>query len=378
MLRWIIWIADLFIPNNVANDPSLLKLKRRYQAVSRMLLIIAVNMIIFNIPLLLFGEPGRPLPLIVLAIVASVLLGIITMYIFQTFIIPLIIAVFGSVVFMFYGMLITGGIYSPFVFMLMTVPLVTITFGDAIVYKTLYGLIALSFLCVLILQYTGVISAEQLISVTRLEQSVSILGALSIIILGGIHTRHEIRGVRIALKLAKESAVNEARIDHLTKLCNRRAFMESGNIMIGQMERLHLANTDNASRQLYMLMLDIDFFKKVNDTYGHSVGDQVLIEVAKLLNNSTRNFEHVARIGGEEFALLFEGDNKQGALLAAERLRESIESLPIKVGDNNIPITISIGICQWSSGENINHLLKIADSALYEAKNSGRNRVVFN
>ncbi len=379
MLDKIIGIADLFIPKNIANDPNLVKLARRYQAVSRMQLIIIFNMVIFDIPLLIYGEPGRPLPFVVLAIAASVLLGLMTMYYFQTFIVPLIIALLGSVGFMFYGMLITGGISSPFVFMIMTLPIVTITFGDAIVYKTLYSLIGLSFLIIYALQYTGTLPSEPVMPFTPLEQAVSIFGALSITIFGGIHSRTEISSVRNALKSAKEKAIQEARIDSLTKLYNRRAFMENGDIIIEKMQRHHSKNSDAPERQLYLLMVDLDYFKNVNDTYGHFTGDLVLMEVANSLKNATRNFEIVARLGGEEFALLLECESQQGALQAAERLRDSVENLQIEISEQSeerVSVTISVGICQWHSGNDLNILLRNADSALYTAKRTGRNRVV--
>ncbi len=377
MLHKIIGIADFFIPQSVAKNPKLQRLARRYQAVSRMQLIIVSNMIIFNIPLLLYGEPGRPLPFIILAIIASVSLGLMTMYYFQTFIIPLLIALLGSVGFMLYGMLMTGGISSPFVFMIMTLPIVSITFGEAIVAKTLYATIAFSFLTVFIFQYTGIPLTEQGVPFTSLEQAMSILGALSITIFGGLHAKSEINSVRNALKTAKEAAVQEARIDSLTKLCNHRAFIENGDKTIEKWVRNQGNKAYHSTRKLYMLMIDIDFFKNVNDSYGHSTGDLVLIEVAKSLKNTTRNFETIARLGGEEFAVLLECDNKKDALEAAERLRINVEQTQLMQGEKIISVTISIGICQWNVGEDLNALLKNADIALYTAKETGRNKVTF-
>ncbi len=380
MLQKIVGIADLFVPKNIANDPNLAREARRFKAVSRMQLIILSNMFIFNIPLLVFGGPGRPLPLLVAGIAVCVFLGLISMYYLQTFVIPLLIALVGSISFMFYGMLITGGMSSPFVFMLMALPIVTITFGNTIVYKILYSLIGSSYLTIIILQYSGWLPTSQVAPFTALEQTMSILAIFSITIIGGMHTRTEIKSVRNALRTAKEKAVLEARIDSLTKLSNSRAFMENGIQLIEKMERCHLNQKETAGQQLFLLMVDVDYFKNVNDTYGHSIGDLVLMEVAKSLNKTTRSFEIVARLGGEEFGILLESDGKQGALIVAERLRVNVENLRVKLNEQAeqfVTVTISIGISLWRPGYDLNTLMKNADLGLYAAKKAGRNRVVY-
>jgi diguanylate cyclase (GGDEF)-like protein len=125
-------------------------------------------------------------------------------------------------------------------------------------------------------------------------------------------------------------------------------------------------------------MLDIDLFKKVNDTYGHKVGDLVLKRLSGIVLEALREVDVAGRIGGEEFAILLpETDGKQ-AIEVAERLRQLVESTPV-ILENGLPLkfTVSIGISSFAGKEtNIDTLLNLADQALYKAKNSGRNKVV--
>lgn len=125
-----------------------------------------------------------------------------------------------------------------------------------------------------------------------------------------------------------------------------------------------------------LLMLDIDHFKKVNDTYGHQAGDVVLSNVAGLIRDTLRETDLFARYGGEEFVLLATGTEQDGALILAERLRTLIEGAVFTHGNNWIAVTISIGIGAWDASvkEDFEELIRRADSALYRAKEQGRNR----
>lgn len=367
-----IGLADYFIPSKVVKNPELQSLARRYQAVSRMLCTIIINMWIFTTPLVIFGEKASSMPLIMVAITICVFLGLITMRLFQSFIGPLLIAIIGTVGFMLYGMTITGGISSPFLFMIMALPVVTITFGDSIIFITLCIAIALSIAAIYLAQSLGVVSFPQIEHFTAFEQLLSLTGAFSLSTFGGILAKKEINRGRNALRHARETAMQEARIDLLTNLLNRRAFIEDAGKMINRVERNHSKN-----EQLFIAMIDIDFFKQVNDTYGHSVGDTVLIEVAKSLKEATRKFEIVARLGGEEFVLLFESNDVDGALQVGERLRTNVADHHTIINEKDINVTISIGICSWRMGDSLDILLQNADKALYSAKDTGRNRVVF-
>jgi diguanylate cyclase (GGDEF)-like protein len=132
-----------------------------------------------------------------------------------------------------------------------------------------------------------------------------------------------------------------------------------------------------------VLLLDIDHFKKVNDTYGHHAGDEVLVQTARLLvnlvraNSARRQGDTVARFGGEEFVVLLPLTNKLGAAVLAERIRAAIEREEIVVDGRRIPVTASIGIATLAAEqvESIDQLLSIADRRLYLAKNNGRNRI---
>ena len=130
-------------------------------------------------------------------------------------------------------------------------------------------------------------------------------------------------------------------------------------------------------------MTDIDFFKKVNDTYGHAVGDLVLKTIAKVIRSQLREYDIAGRYGGEEFSILLPFTKIEEAKMVAERLRKSIENKVINISKVNpdaevkeIKVTISLGIYEIKPDDEDDDLLKKADKALYEAKNTGRNKVV--
>jgi diguanylate cyclase (GGDEF)-like protein len=123
-------------------------------------------------------------------------------------------------------------------------------------------------------------------------------------------------------------------------------------------------------------MIDVDLFKQINDTYGHAAGDLVLTKIADAFREDSRNVEPLSRVGGEEFAILFECDNEESACIAAERFRNNIEGLNITIDQQRISVTISIGISVWQKSDNLDSLLNRADEALYLAKQQGRNCVI--
>jgi diguanylate cyclase (GGDEF)-like protein len=156
-----------------------------------------------------------------------------------------------------------------------------------------------------------------------------------------------------------------ASTDHLTGLPNRREFQER---LGGEITRAR-----RHERQLSLLVLDLDHFKSVNDSHGHPVGDRVLIETARRLAGLVRQGEVVARIGGEEFAVILPETDGQSAVAAAQRMRMAIQARPFPgVG----PLTVSGGVCSLSDARDGDDLFRLADVALYAAKARGRNRVV--
>jgi diguanylate cyclase (GGDEF)-like protein/PAS domain S-box-containing protein len=160
-----------------------------------------------------------------------------------------------------------------------------------------------------------------------------------------------------------------ATTDSLTGIANRRHFITQGKAAFETFRRYR--------RPLSLLMLDIDYFKKVNDTFGHSVGDEVLIRLAKVCEETMRSTDFCGRLGGEEFACLLAETGLQEAAGVAERLRQEIEGLVLSIDGNDIRFTVSIGVAEANAGDaTLDFILKRADDALYKAKRAGRNRVV--
>lgn len=171
------------------------------------------------------------------------------------------------------------------------------------------------------------------------------------------------------LEKAKEMAEQQARTDPLTGLANRRSFFELGSYALETAKREAL--------DLAIIMLDLDKFKMINDEYGHAVGDVVLKEVANTLTISIRASDICARLGGEEFAILLCNTDLHGAALVAEKIRTSLSMIVISANEEKIQFTASFGVAQLANtSEQLDDLLKLADERLYQAKNSGRNRVV--
>ncbi len=157
--------------------------------------------------------------------------------------------------------------------------------------------------------------------------------------------------------------------DSLTNAYNRRFFMKAGSLEVHRSKRYKQPFT--------VLMLDIDHFKVVNDTYGHGVGDEALIRAVSVIQSSLRGEDTLGRIGGEEFAVIFPQTTKTSAALVAERIRGSIENIVIDSPLGPVKFTISIGLSEGMvSDSSIDDVLRRADCALYEAKESGRNKVV--
>ncbi len=161
--------------------------------------------------------------------------------------------------------------------------------------------------------------------------------------------------------------------DYLTKLSNRRYFLKLANN-----ELIRLSRYGN---KLSVLMMDVDHFKQVNDTYGHNVGDIVLRELAHVATNTLRNVDILGRIGGEEFAILLPETSEEQAIETAERLRETLACIEIPTPKGHaLHFTVSLGITSVVANTkdkelNIDVLLNQADKALYKAKNNGRNQV---
>ncbi|MBQ8459949.1 sensor domain-containing diguanylate cyclase [bacterium] len=169
--------------------------------------------------------------------------------------------------------------------------------------------------------------------------------------------------------------LKHATLDALTGFYNRRQLEER--------IKQEVANAKRQNAPLCGIMTDIDFFKRVNDTYGHAVGDLVLKTIAKIIRGQLREYDIAGRYGGEEFSILLPFTKMSEAQMVAERLRKTIESKVIDISKVNpesetkeISVTLSLGIYEMKPDDNDEDLLKKADKALYEAKNTGRNKVV--
>lgn len=159
-----------------------------------------------------------------------------------------------------------------------------------------------------------------------------------------------------------------SRIDALTGVNNRRYFSE---LLVAEIERCCRYKCSFS-----VLMFDLDHFKRVNDTYGHAAGDEALRTFARTLQQSElRKIDFWGRIGGEEFAMVLPGTASDSALNPAERIRSLVEETPVRHDTVTFRITVSIGISQYQSGDTIETVLARADRAMYEAKQTGRNRV---
>jgi diguanylate cyclase len=177
----------------------------------------------------------------------------------------------------------------------------------------------------------------------------------------------EIERLREELEAARKEAVTDA----LTGLPNRRAFGDLLSTMIDESRK-------NASK-MCMIIGDIDFFKSINDTYGHLVGDKVLRFTARTMLSQIKGQDVVARFGGEEFAILLPQTNYTGAMALAEKLRSRIAGSRLKLAESGKDLgelTISFGVACLRLDDTADSLIRRADRALYQAKHEGRNRVV--
>ncbi len=164
-----------------------------------------------------------------------------------------------------------------------------------------------------------------------------------------------------------EEREREATIDFLTQVANRASFDRALSDMVNDFYRRNYP--------FALIMIDIDDFKKINDTYGHQAGDYVLQELARVLKSQLRARDVIARYGGEEFAIILPGVTFSQALRVAERLRRSIEKHLFKFKDVQIPVTISLGLAMMRDGLDETAIVERADKALYLAKRSGKNQV---
>lgn len=179
----------------------------------------------------------------------------------------------------------------------------------------------------------------------------------------------EIRHLNGMLQEKVEALAEQASTDQLTGLLNFRAFEQELD------KRLHETERSNGQELLALALIDIDHFKKFNDTWGHAAGNDILAEVAREIGKHTRQSDRVCRYGGEEFVLILPHCDLEGASLLAGRIRDAIEASSFDTCAGRRSITISIGCTDYRTGDDRQTLFKRADRALYQAKENGRNQV---
>ena len=172
---------------------------------------------------------------------------------------------------------------------------------------------------------------------------------------------------RLALAGTGDELDRLASTDPLTGLANRRTLMTALETARERVMR--------DGEGFVFALLDVDHFKRINDQYGHSAGDEVLVQLSARLQRDVLADDTLSRYGGEEIAILFASAGIDTAMAVVERLRRDVAASPIQVGDQVIALTISAGVAQWQSGEDVGTMIRRADEALYCAKRGGRDRV---
>ncbi|MHA6684527.1 GGDEF domain-containing protein [Mesorhizobium sp. A556] len=187
------------------------------------------------------------------------------------------------------------------------------------------------------------------------------------LIRGQVKEEDKLRAMTVSLSARSETLAHAALTDGLTGMQNRRYFDDA--------LREYLVEFRRVERPISLMILDLDHFKQVNDTHGHDIGDEVLKAVANCLKDLTRHHDVVARLGGEEFAVVT--PNMDAELLAtfAERIRKAIANLSIMSGNVRLRVTTSVGLAVWDRKETAEEFYRRADRQLYEAKRTGRNRI---
>jgi diguanylate cyclase (GGDEF)-like protein len=220
---------------------------------------------------------------------------------------------------------------------------------------------ALEHLCLPILQSGGVGSVVQLVAPR--DESAKIVEQVPFLAINLREAAPVLEAKRL-MQTLRESTLRDA----MTGLYNRRFLEEYVETLVARTER----NRSHIS----LLMLDLDYFKKVNDTYGHEAGDKVLVELARRIRQSVRSSDLTIRFGGEEFLVLLHDTDAEGAMIVAEKIRVDVETMRVTLPGQSLQKTISIGVADFpADGDSFWQVLKYADVALYAAKEAGRNQV---
>lgn len=240
--------------------------------------------------------------------------------------------------------------------------------GSAVIYSA-----HLPSTVVMCLVFMGPTTVEFLLSEESILHIVGLAGLLLFVMCArGTHRIGLLFGLSMKLSIELDEARREAetlaRTDDLTGLDNRRQLYEQGNRMVEEAKRY--------GHPLSAMVLDIDRFKKINDRYGHAIGDLAIRRLATLIRGCCRSSDVAGRLGGDEFVVLLPQTDRSRAELLGERLRAQVEEMTIAADGDEIRFTCSIGLAEGDPADGLDSLIRQADDALYEAKKAGRNRVV--
>ena len=259
----------------------------------------------------------------------------------------------------------SAGMQNYFIIILM---LCFFTVYDRSLYKFILSGSVLVMRILLILLFGGTKSVASISSICdKLLQITNISTVfISIIIISYIFSREDNEAESKLMKY-NDQLKKEANTDRLTGLYNRRRAEEY----------LQELKDTGYTGAISIAMGDIDFFKKVNDTYGHDAGDEVLKFVAATMKDCVRENSFISRWGGEEFLIILPNCNGDNAFVALERVRRTIQKSVVKVGDKEIKITMTFGLTEFGFHQDIDKVIKEADEKLYYGKSNGRNQVVY-
>ncbi|MDH3319884.1 MAG: GGDEF domain-containing protein [Betaproteobacteria bacterium] len=218
--------------------------------------------------------------------------------------------------------------------------------------------------------YTDISSTRDRV-LTAIAYTLAVLAVVLVVVFGLLYAPMHKGMVR--LRKAEGRLREIASMDALTGIFNRRHVLDR---LMEERERMRRVRVEEVLTCMSLLMVDIDHFKRVNDTHGHLVGDDVLQTVSSRLKSSLRAYDVIGRYGGEEFLVVLPATNLVEGMRVAERLRASVRDQPVRCGDLELQVSVSIGVAvTLDADEQIPQLLSRADQGLYKAKEGGRNRV---
>lgn len=178
---------------------------------------------------------------------------------------------------------------------------------------------------------------------------------------------NKLRALTRTLSVRSDTLEHESLTDSLTGMQNRRFFDGALDEYLQEFGRI--------GKPVGLLILDLDYFKRINDTHGHDAGDEVLRVIARCLRDCTRYHDVVARVGGEEFGIIVPNVDASVLVILAERIRKAIAKLNIETANIHLKVTTSVGLVIWDGSESAQDFYRRADKMLYEAKRAGRNQV---